>query len=170
MIAQGLWASRPDLVSGLILCDTAHKIGSADLWNSRIAAVEAGGVEAVANSVMPRWFAPEFLRTVQRWGYRNMLVRQPAEGSAATCAAIRDADLTETAKRIDVPTMVVVGEHDGATPPALCADLARLIPGARFELIKDAGHIVSVEQPEILSEMIRAFAAHAQQGATSHAS
>lgn len=170
MIAQGLWASRPDLVSGLILCDTAHKIGSADLWNSRIAAVEAGGVEAVANSVMPRWFAPEFLRTVQRWGYRNMLVRQPAEGYAATCAAIRDADLTETAKRIDVPTMVVVGEHDGATPPALCADLARLIPGARFELIKDAGHIVSVEQPEILSEMIRAFAAHAQQGATSHAS
>lgn len=164
MIAQGLRASRPDLVSGLILCDTAHKIATPEFWNARIAAVEADGVEAVADAVMPRWFAPDFLKTVECQGYRNMLVRQPAAGYAATCAAIRDADLTETARQTDVPAIVVAGEYDGATPPALCGDLAKLIPGARFELVKDAGHIVPVEQPGILAEIIRAFAIHAQQG------
>jgi 3-oxoadipate enol-lactonase len=168
MIAQGLSASRPDLVKGLILCDTAHKIATEEFWNARIAAVEAGGIEAVADAVMPRWFAPDFLETVECRGYRNMLVRQPAAGYAATCAAIRDADLTEVAGRIGVPTVVVAGEHDGATPPALCADLAKLIPGARFELVRDAGHIVPVEQPEILAEIIRAFAALAQQGVPAH--
>lgn len=165
MIAQSLWAQRPDLVKGLILCDTAHKIGTTDFWDTRIAAVEEGGVEAVADAVMPRWFSPAFLKTVDCEGYRTMLSRQAAAGYIASCEAIRDADLTEIAKRIDVPAIVIVGQHDGATPPALCADFARLIPGARFELIKDAGHIVPVEQPLILSQIIRAFAELTREGA-----
>jgi 3-oxoadipate enol-lactonase len=163
MIAQMLGAQRPDLVEGLILCDTAHKVGTADFWQARIEAVEAGGVESIADAVMRRWFAPEFLATVECQGYRTMLARQSAEGYAASCAAIRDADLTAIAQRIDVPSIVVVGEHDGATPPSLCADFARLIPGSRFELVRNAGHIVPVEQPLILSEIIRAFAALARE-------
>lgn len=169
MIAQGLWARRPDLVTGLILCDTAHRIATAEFWNERIAAVEAGGLEAVADAVIPRWFAPDFLGTTECAGYRTMLARQPADGYAASCAAIRDADFTETAKRIDVPAVVVAGEHDGATPPALCAEFARLIPGARFELVRQAGHIVPVEQPLVVSEIIRAFAAQAREGVPSNA-
>jgi 3-oxoadipate enol-lactonase len=98
-----------------------------------------------------------------------MLARQPADGYIASCAAIRDADLTETARRIDVPAIVIAGEHDGATPPALCAEFARLIPGARFELVRQAGHIVPVEQPVVVSEIIRAFAAHAREGDRGHA-
>jgi len=164
MVAQMLWAQRPDLVSGLILCDTAHKVGTAEFWQARIKAVEEGGVEAIADAIMPRWFAPDFLNTVECRGYRTMLARQSSEGYAASCVALRDADLTDIAKRIDVPAIVVVGEHDGATPPSLCAEFARLIPNARFELIKNAGHIVPVEQPLMLSEIIRAFTALAREG------
>lgn len=166
MIGQVLWAQRPDLVEGLILCDTAHKVGTADFWQARIDAVKAGGIESVADAVMPRWFAPGFLDTVECQGYRTMLARQSAEGYVASCAAIRDADLTAIAKRIDVPAIVIVGEHDGATPPSLCAEFARLIPDARFELVRGAGHIVPVEQPVVLSEIIRAFTALARQGGT----
>jgi 3-oxoadipate enol-lactonase len=165
MIAQVVWRKRPDLVTGLILCDTAHKIATREFWDARIEAVKQAGVDSIADAVMPRWFAPDFLKTAECEGYRTMLARQPVDGYLASCIALRDADLTETARSIGVPAVVVVGEHDGATPPALCAEFARLIPGARFELVKNAGHIVPVEQPQMLTEIIRAFTALNQQGA-----
>jgi 3-oxoadipate enol-lactonase len=161
MIAQGLQAKRPDLVKALVLCDTAHRIGTAESWNERIESVEARGLESLADGVMARWFTPAFRRpeNAAYHGYRNMLTRQSPVGYAATCAAVRDADLTRVASRISVPTLCVVGDQDGATPPDLVLSMAKLIPGARYEVIKDAGHIPCVEQPEVLTEMIRAFLA-----------
>ncbi|WP_113393339.1 3-oxoadipate enol-lactonase [Rhizobium sp. SYY.PMSO] len=159
LIAQSLYQRRPDLVRALILCDTAHKIGTADSWNARIAQVEAHGIESIVDAVMERWFTQAFRRpeNVAFAGYCNMLVRQPAAGYAATCAALRDADLTEAAAGIAVPTLCVVGDQDGSTPPELVLSTAKLIPNARYEVIKDAGHIPCVEQPEALTEVIRAF-------------
>src|SRR5690606_2277644 len=92
-------------------------------------------------------------------GYRNMLIRQPVEGYVATCEAIRDADFTEAAGRIAVPAICIVGDQDGATPPDLVLSTAKLIPGCRYEVIKDAGHIPCVEQPEVLTETSRVFVA-----------
>lgn len=159
LIAQALYQTRADLVQALILCSTASKIGTEETWNSRIAAVEEDGIESILDTVMERWFTPVFRRpdNVAFTGYRNMLARQPREGYAATCAAIRDADYTEAARRIDVPTLCIVGDQDGATPPDLVQSTARIIPGARFEVIKDAGHIPCVEQPEVLTELVKAF-------------
>lgn len=158
MIGQQLWADRRDLVAGLILCGTAHRIGTPESWAARMAEVEAGGVEAVADAVMQRWFTPAFLSEPECRGYRTMVARQAAAGYIATCGAIRGADLAALAARIDVPALVVAGADDIATPPSLCADFARLIPNSRFELVKNAGHMLPVEQPEMLSEIIRAFA------------
>ena len=159
LIAQSLYQRRPDLVRALILCDTAHKIGTADSWNARIAQVEAEAIESIVDAVMERWFTPAFRRpeNIAFAGYCNMLIRQPAAGYAATCAALRDADLTEAASKIAVPTICIVGDQDGSTPPELVLSLAKLIPNARYEVIKDAGHIPCVEQPEALTEVIRAF-------------
>lgn len=170
MIAQGLQARRPDLVRALVLCDTAHKIGTEEMWNARIESVEAKGIESLADGIMERWFTPAFRRpeNAAYRGYRNMLTRQSAVGYAATCAALRDADLTDTAKRISVPTLCIVGDEDGSTPPDVVLAMARLIAGARFEIIKGAGHIPCVEQPEILAEMIRAFIATLPAGETPH--
>ncbi|MFS8046154.1 3-oxoadipate enol-lactonase [Rhizobium sp. BR 314] len=159
LVAQSLYQRRPDLVRALILCDTAHKIGTAESWNARIAAVEAEGIESIVDAIMERWFTPAFRRpeNIAYAGYCNMLIRQPVEGYAATCAALRDADLTEAAAKIAVPTICIVGDQDGSTPPELVLSTAKLIPNARYEVIKDAGHIPCVEQPEALTEVIRAF-------------
>lgn len=159
LIAQSLYQRRPDLVRALILCDTAHKIGTADSWNARIAKVEADGIESIVDAVMERWFTPSFRRpeNIAFAGYCNMLIRQPAAGYTATCAALRDADLTEAAAKIAVPTICIVGDQDGSTSPELVLSMAKLIPNARYEVIKDAGHIPCVEQPEALTEVIRAF-------------
>ena len=160
-VAQGLYAARPDLVRALVLCDTAHKIGTAEFWNARIAAVEENGIASIADGILERWFTPGFRvpGNAAFTGYRTMLIRQPVEGYAATCAAVRDADFTEVVNKIAVPAICIVGDQDGATPPELVLSTAKLIPGCRYEVIRDAGHIPCVEQPEALTEIIRAFVA-----------
>jgi len=159
MIAQGIAALRPELVSALVLCDTAHKIGTEEMWNARIDAVTKGGIAGLADGIMERWFTPTYRRAdnADFAGYVNMLVRQPAEGYAGTCAALRDADLTESTRALKLPALLIVGDQDGSTPPELVRSTAALISGSRFEIIKDAGHIPSVEQPEATSRLIRGF-------------
>lgn len=161
LVAQGLYAARPDLVRALVLCDTAHKIGTDDSWNARIATIADGGIAGMADAILKNWFTEAFRAPGNPVfaGYRNMLVRQPVEGYIATCAAIRDCDFTEAAAKIAVPAVCIVGDQDGSTPPDMVLATARLIPGCRYEVIKDAGHIVCVEQPLVVSDIIRAFAA-----------
>lgn len=161
MIALALAERRPDLAAGLILCDTAPRIGTAESWNARIDTVRRGGMEAIADGVMQRWFSPGFHadRGAELRGYRAMLARTPAEGYAATCAAIRDADLSQAARRVALPSLCVVGEHDQATPPDLVGAMAATIAGARFEILAGAGHLPCVEQPAALCALIRDFLA-----------
>jgi len=158
MVAQQLYARRPDLVRALILCDTASRMGDATSWNARISAIESDGIESVADAIMERWFTTAFRRSSPDFpGYRNMLMRQPMDGYIATCVALRDADLTARAPLIRVPTVCIVGDQDGSAPPRLVADFAKTIPNARFEVIADCGHIPSIEQPERLVDIMRAF-------------
>jgi 3-oxoadipate enol-lactonase len=159
MIAQGLAAMRPDLVSALVLCDTAHKIGTDELWNARIEAVTTKGIASLADAVMERWFTPAYRQpdNADYAGYVNMLVRQPAEGYAGTCAALRDADLTESTRALKLPTLLIVGDQDGSTPPDLVRSTAELISGSWLEIVRDAGHIPCVEQPEVTARLIKDF-------------
>jgi 3-oxoadipate enol-lactonase len=159
MIAQQLAVARPDLVRALVLMDTAHKIGTAETWQQRIDAVTRGGIGSIADEILARWFAASFhaQHADELAGYRNMLARTPAGGYVACCAAIRDADLSVQASLIRQPCLCVAGEVDGATPPDLVRKLARLIPGARFELIAQAGHLPCVEQPDATARALHAF-------------
>lgn len=168
-VAQQLYYDRPDLVSGLVLCGTAARIGDADFWAQRIAVIEEKGLAAVADAILTRWFTEGF-RDPANPAFalcRNMLMRQPVEGYLATCAAIRDFDRRADTGRITVPVQCIVGDADGATPPALVEDFARTIPGAAFSIIAGAGHIPPVEAPHRLTENVRAFAARLFPGVVS---
>lgn len=159
LIAQGVFARRPDLIRGLVLCDTGHKIGTDEVWNDRISTVQADGIKALADATMTRWFSPEFHeeQPAALQGYQNMLERQSVDGYVGTCVAIRDTDYTEIAKSITVPTLCVVGDQDGATPPELVSELAGLINGSEFQIIEGAGHIPSIEQADRLSDLMKRF-------------
>ena len=166
MIAQTLSAARPDLVRGLVLMDTAHKIGTPSIWAERMAAVQAGGIASITPAILTRWFSPAFhqARTADLAGWSNMLTRTPVAGYLGCCAAIRDADLTEAARGIRVPTLCMVGDADGSTPPDLVAELAGLVPGARLATIAGAGHIPGVEQPDAVADAMLAFFTEADLG------
>ncbi len=159
MIVTGLAAARPDLVRGLVLCDTAHKIGTAEMWNARIAAIEEGGVASISGAILQRWFAPGYpeAEPAAFSAYRNMLERTPVDGYCGTCAALRDADHTDFAAGLSMPVLLLVGSHDGSTPPDLVRSTHELIPGSRFEIIEGAGHLPCIEKPGETAQLIAQF-------------
>jgi 3-oxoadipate enol-lactonase len=159
MIAQGLAALHPEKVAALVLCDTAHKIGTETMWNDRIAAVTGKGIAAIADAIMQRWFTPAYRspENPDSVGYTAMLTRTDVDGYAGTCAALRDADLTESTRALKVPTLLMVGDQDGSTPPDLVRSTAALIRGSEFRIVEGAGHLPCIEKPEAVASLIRGF-------------
>jgi len=110
LIAQGVAARQPERLSALILCDTAAKIGTPEMWGDRMAAIEKGGIEALADPIMERWLSADFRtnKPEESLAWRNMLTRTTLDGYLGTCAAIRDADLTESTRQLKLPVLGIV--------------------------------------------------------------
>ena len=159
MIAQLLAYHHPGKVEKLILCDTRHKIGNAQIWNERIVAVKGHGIQNILDGVIQRWFSKsfQFNQPDKAAGYKNMLERTPALGYIQTCEAIRDADLTEIAKQIKVPAICIVGSEDKSTTVEEVKALADLIKGSIFKVMQGSGHIPCVDNPVALSKLIIEF-------------
>lgn len=159
LIAQGFALRDPERLTALILCDTAPKVGDASGWNARIDTVRKDGLGAIADMVMDRWFSPDFQqqRPDELAMWRNLFLRSDAEGYAATCATLRDTDLTAQIGAIAVPTLVVAGAADRSTPVDLVRGCAEAIAGARFEILDGVGHIPSIEQPAALAALMEQF-------------
>ena len=157
MIAQGLAVKRSDQVRAMVLSNTAVKIGTTEMWQERIDAVKAGGIESLADAVMERWFSREFRATPELVAWRNMLTRQPANGYIGGSAAISGTDFHTTTANLTLPTLVIAGSEDGSTPPDLVRETAELVKGSRFALIRQAGHLPMVEDPEEFARHLTAF-------------
>jgi 3-oxoadipate enol-lactonase len=150
LIAQAVYAARPDLVRAMVISSTAHKIGDAETWNGRIEQAARNGMVSMAQPTMERWFTPGFRaqHAAELAGYRNMVARTTLSGFTGTLAAIRDADFTEEAKQIGVPLLCLAGGEDGGIKPEVVKSLADLVPGSRYELIEGVGHHPQIEKPE----------------------
>lgn len=150
MVGQRLAAAHPERVEALVLCATANRIGTAEVWNERIEAVRRGGMAAVSDGVLERWFTPQthFERPELIRGFTNMVERTLPESYIGLCLAIRDADLAADDARIACPTLAIAGADDPVTPPADAYTLRDAIPGARATVIPGAAHIVPAERPE----------------------
>ena len=161
LIAQGLAALHPERIAALVLSNTAHKSAPKRAGTNASRRSSAGGVAAVADTVMQRWFTPAYRRpdNADFVGYRAMFTRTPVDGYVGTCASVRDADLTELTRALKVPTLCIGGDQDGTTPPDIVRSMADLIRNSEFRIIPDAGHIPCVEQPDAVAGLIGTFLA-----------
>lgn len=157
LIAQAVAYRRPDLVRAMVLSNTAARLGTAESWAARIAAIESGGLASIADAVMDRWFAPAFRATPECGLWRNMFVRTPTDGYVSACRALATADQTAATATLRQPTLVIAGSEDGASPPELVRATAELIPGAQFLAIGGTGHLPCVEAPEAWAALVTPF-------------
>ncbi|CAD0184767.1 3-oxoadipate enol-lactonase 2 [Ruegeria sp. THAF57] len=159
LIAQGLAVKRMDQVRALVLSNTAAKIGTPSIWQDRMNAVREGGIEALADATMERWFSKPFRASPDHLLWRNMMVRQPVDGYLGCCAAISGTDFYTPTSGLRLPTLGIAGSEDGSTPPDLVRETIDLIPGSRFELMRRAGHLPCVEQPFEYAALLQRFMA-----------
>lgn len=157
--AQWLAAHHPGRVARLILADTAARIGSTESWEARIAAVQTGGMGAIREMLLARFFSPAFHRErpeiVQHYG--AMLDSIDPAGYIAACAALRDADLRPVLNSIIAPTLIIAGELDEATAPAQAAELHATLGNSQMVVLERAAHLSNVEQPEAFTALVAQF-------------
>ena len=120
---------------------------------------EAAGIESLADAVMERWFSPQFRATPEMALWRNMLTRQPDAGYAGCSAAISHSDFMTPTSGLRLPALGIAGSEDGSTPPDLVRELIDLIPASKFKLIRRAGHLPCVEQPQEYADTLNDFLA-----------
>lgn len=157
MIGQGLAASRPDLVKALVLSNSAACMGNTPMWRARMEQIEQGGLEALADTILDRWFGAHFRESPQVPAWRALLTRTPQEGYLGCCAALAVADLTATTRELRVPTLGIAGSEDGASTPELVEATCQLIKGSTFHVIPGAGHIPCIEKPEQYAAILLPF-------------
>lgn len=157
MIAQGLAVKRMDQVRAMVLSNTAAKIGTAEMWQTRIDAIRAGGIAATSEATLERWFSRTFRAQPDVLPWRHMLERQPVDGYIGCATAIQGSDFYATTSSLTLPTLAIAGSEDGSTPPDLVRETAELVKGARFHLIRGAGHLPCVERPRDYAQALTDF-------------
>lgn len=157
MVGQDLAATAPDRVRALVLSNTAARMGTPAMWQTRIEAIEAEGLPAMEDAILDRWFGPAFRHTdaARLWG--AMLSRTPQAGYLGCCAAIAGADLTQGTAGLRCPTLAIAGRDDRANPLDVVANTAALIPNAEFHVIEGAGHLPCVEDPRAFADILTPF-------------
>jgi 3-oxoadipate enol-lactonase len=151
MVGMWLAAHAPQRIDRLALLCTGAHLPPARGWLDRAAAVRSGGMAAVADAVLARWFTPAF---AVREEYRAMLLATPVDGYAACCEAIAALDLRPVLATIAAPTLVIAGAEDPATPPDLGRQIASAVPGATFELVAGTAHLANVERADVVTELL----------------
>jgi len=151
-VGMRLALDAPHRIGRLVLCSTSARFATPEFWDRRVAAVRSGGVEAIADEVLDRWFTPGF-PDVRR--YRDMLVSTPAEGYSRCCEAVRDWDVRGALGAVQAPTMAIAGADDRSTPPDELKAIAAEIPSARLTVL-DGRHLVNVEQADAFNEALLA--------------
>lgn len=162
MVGQELALRHPALVAALVIANatSAYPAAAQAMWQARIDTVRAGGIEAIADAVMARYFHAGFqathAATVAR--FRRRLVSTDVAGYLACCAAVAQVDTTARLGQVQAPTLVIAGALDAGTPLAMSETLAAAIPHAQLLVIDGASHLSAIEQPDAFAAAITTFA------------
>jgi 3-oxoadipate enol-lactonase len=156
MISMWVAAHAPERVDRLVLCSTSARLGPPEAWAQRAALVRRSGTDAVADTVIARWFTPAFAaeRPDVVAATRADLAATSPVGYAACCEVVGAMDLRADLGSIRTPALVIAAEQDPSTPPEHARAIASGIPGARLVVLPDGAHLVNLETPEPVTALI----------------
>lgn len=159
----GIWLAShyPQRIERLVVSNTSALAGPTAIWDARIEQVRSGGIAAIADSVIQRWFTRDFQEHAvhQVSLVRKMLMETSAVGYIAGCMAIRDMDLRACLQAITCPTLVMGGRYDKTTSPAQTRQMAEHIPVARY-LELNAAHLMNWEIAQSYTTHVKDFLSH----------
>jgi len=148
-------------LKGLILIDTRSEGDTSDGKAARdkmVASLKQGGSRAIADQMFPKMLAPQNQSTEVGARARNIMESQRPETIERALIAMRDReDYTSILPSIVAPTLVLVGENDTIAPPDLAKKLHAAIPNSILQIIPNAGHLSTMEQPQAVTQAIREF-------------
>ena len=166
MVGQGLAIRHPSLLRGLVIANSSARYPEAAkaVFAERIAKVEQGGLAAIADMVIERYFSAAFRAEHADvvGAYRRRLLRTDPAGYAANCPAVRDVDWLDRLAEIRCPTLVIAGAEDVGAPVAMSEAMQRRIPGAELVVIEAAAHLSVVEQPAAFEAALERFLARVE--------
>jgi 3-oxoadipate enol-lactonase len=160
-MAMWLAVHVPGRVRSIVLANTAAKLGNHDTWQTRIHAATTDGMPSIRDAVLDRWFAPGFAQRHPDWFAQAQATFDTTDpvGYAGCCAALRDSDLSDVVSSIEVPTLVIGGDVDLATPPAQAMWLHEHIDGSELTIFDDAGHLSNLDRAAEFSDRLAQFLA-----------
>ena len=152
---------HPAIAARLILadCGAAFPEAGREAFRNMAAASKARGLAAITDVAMRRLFAPEFQARhpdLMR-DRREAFLKTDPQVLQAACADLAELDLRPQLAQVKVPVLVLVGEHDEATPPPMSRELAAGLPNARLKVIAGCAHVPQLQSPEAFLEAIGDF-------------
>jgi 3-oxoadipate enol-lactonase len=160
-VALQMAIRHPGLATRLILadCGAAFSEAGRQAFRNMAAAASERGLAAITDVAMRRLFAPEFqaAHPALMQDRRDAFLRTDVDVFRAACDALASLDLRAEVSRVGVPVLVMVGEHDEATPPEMSRELASLLPDARLKIIPGCAHVPQLQSPDAFLEAIADF-------------
>jgi len=151
----------PGIAAKLILadCGAAFSEPGREAFRNMAAASRARGLAAITDVAMRRLFAPEFQAEHPDLmaGRRAAFLQTDPEVFRAACDALAGLDFRPELGKVRVPVLVLVGEHDEATPPPMSQELAAGLPQARLEIIPGCAHVPQLQSPDVFLDAIGGF-------------
>ena len=161
MVGQELAIRYPELISKLVIANSTSAYPDAvrEVWQQRIATVQANGIEVIADAVMERYFHAGFRaeRPATVASFRRRLVTTDPEGYVGCCNAVGTVNTTARLPQVKVPTLVIAGELDQGAPVSMSETMVAQIPGAKLAVLADASHLAVAEQPQAFIETVQQF-------------
>ncbi|MGV6874047.1 alpha/beta fold hydrolase [Pseudochelatococcus sp. B33] len=142
----------PERVSGLGLIDTTawYGDGAPERWRERALRARRGGMAALSEFQLDRWFSEEFRQSGNPVVAEmlDIFLANDVPSYESACRLLGEFDGRRALGAIDCPTTVIVGENDYATPPEMSRQIAAAIPGARLVILPKVRHFTPLEVPE----------------------
>jgi 3-oxoadipate enol-lactonase len=157
VIAIAMQAAAPDRCASLIIADSfaVHPDGQG-IYDRSVAASRSMTMRELAEARTGVLLGSAATAELRAEVIETMAAIDPAAYRVGA-EAVWLADQRDRAVAIDVPTLILVGEEDGITPPALSEELARIIVGSQLVQIRQAGHLANAEQPDAFNAAIESF-------------